>query len=300
MKHFIILFFLIIACFSCQKEQKIKINDNQIVITDYYNRKVIIKKDVQRIVSLSPGITELVFDLQKGDKIIGRTDYCSFPPQVLKIQSVGGITNANVEQIISLQPDIVISSSMLSKSKLEQIEKAGVSIIALPERNNVEGVYQTIEILGKILGQETLAQQKINAMKQRILVIKEKNNYSILPKVYYVIGFGAGGDFSAGKNTYIHEIITLAGGDNIAAKIVNWSFSKEELFANEPDYIFIRKEDYSQFIHTAPYTNLKAVRLHKVYPIESSLMDCQTIRSVEAIEQISYIIHNFQLNKKDK
>ncbi|MDR0790328.1 MAG: ABC transporter substrate-binding protein [Bacteroidales bacterium] len=292
MKYLICLLFPFVVCISCKKETPVTNNENKIEITDYYNRKVLIKEDIKSIVSLSPGISELIFDLQSGDKLIGRTDYCNYPPQVRNITSIGGITNANVEKIISLQPDIVIASSMLSKSKLEQIERASIAIVSLPERTTVEGVYQTIAIIGKIVGKNALAEQKIKQMKQRIKVTKDKNEaYKTKIKVYYVIGFGSGGDFSAGANTYIDNILTLAGGDNIAKSSANWSFSREELLSQDPDFIFIRNEDYDNFIHTKPYTNLSAVINNKVFAVESSLMDCQSTRSVQIIEYISNIIH---------
>jgi iron complex transport system substrate-binding protein len=281
-------------CVSCNHQTKHAGDNNTIEITDYYNRKVIISRNSQRIVSLSPGISELIFDLQSGKRLIGRTDYCTFPSEIKNIPSIGGISNANVEKIISLKPDLIISSSMISKSELEQIERASIPVVALPERNSLEGVYETIRILGKILGQDSLAELKISEMKQRIKAITKQNSNNDdgkRPKVYYVVGFGSGGDFSAGGNTYIDNIITLAGGDNIAKNSRNWTFSKEELFYQNPDFVFIRREDYNQFIKTKPYNSLSAVKNGKVFPVESSLIDCQTIRSVEIIEIISDIIH---------
>ena len=296
MKYLIYLLFPFIFCASCGKKTPIEESKNTIKITDYYNREVIIKKDIKTIVSLSPGISELIFDLGKGDNLIGRTDYCNYPSQIRNITSIGGITNANVESIISLQPDIVIASSMLTKSKLMQIEKASIAIVALPERNTVEGVYQTIKILGKILNQNAIAEQKISDMKRRLQVIKDSNaSNQTTPTVYYVVGFGAGGDFSAGSNTYIDNIITLAGGNNIAKSSTNWSFSREKLLSQDPDFIFIRKQDYERFIKTAPYTKLSAVINNRVFSIESSLMDYQSIRSIEAIEYIASIIHRTPL-----
>ena len=100
------------------------------------------------------------------------------------------------------------------------------------------------------------------------------------------------GDFTAGRDTYINEIIELSGGRNIANNISNWSYSKEELFAQQPDYIIVRQEDLNHFINTAPYKDLKAVKQKKVLGINSSLIDCQTCRSIEAIRIISNFIHH--------
>jgi iron complex transport system substrate-binding protein len=287
---------MIMVFCGCEKPHSQHIKPS-ISITDYYNRNVNIPKDLRRIVSLSPGITEMIFDLQADTLLVGRTDYCSFPqPQVSKIASVGGISNVSAERIIALRPDLVLCGSMVSKELVMQIERSGIAIVSFPERKTVEGTYETLKLLGKILQKDSLSAAIVSDMKAKIAAVKTKTEQmkkpnSPRPKVYYVVGFGTSGDFSAGNGTYIHNILTLAGGQNVAENARNWSFSRENLFAHQPDYVFIRKEDYAAFIKTPPYNDLNAVRKGQVYPVESALMDCQTPRSVDAIEYISNIIH---------
>lgn len=294
MKKTVLLFFFLGLFFSCKESNfsNKEISDATIEFTDYYNRKVKVKQKPQTVVSISPGITEILFDLGVGNKIIGRTIFCNFPKEALQIEAIGGISDANLERIIALRPQIVITSSMVRKDLVENIEKAGISIICLPERSNIEGVFGTIRILGKIFDKENTADSLINNMKNQLNEIKSTyNNNSYKPSVYYVVGYGATGDFTAGRDTYINEIIELSGGRNIANNISNWSYSKEELFAQQPDYIIVRQEDLNHFINTAPYKDLKAVKQKKVLGINSSLIDCQTCRSIEAIRIISNFIH---------
>lgn len=294
MKKTILLFFFLGLFFSCKESNfsNKEISDATIEFTDYYNRKVKVKQKPQTVVSISPGITEILFDLGVGNKIIGRTIFCNFPKEALQIEAIGGISDANLERIIALRPQIVITSSMVRKDLVENIEKAGISIICLPERSNIEGVFGTIRILGKIFDKENTADSLINNMKNQLNEIKSTyNDNSYKPSIYYVVGYGATGDFTAGRDTYINEIIELSGGRNIANNISNWSYSKEELFAQQPDYIIVRQEDLNNFINTAPYKDLKAVKQKKVLGINSSLIDCQTCRSIEAIRIISNFIH---------
>lgn len=294
MKKTVLLFFFLGLFFSCKESifSNKEISDATIEFTDYYNRKVKVKQKPQTVVSISPGITEILFDLGVGNKIIGRTIFCNFPKEALQIEAIGGISDANLERIIALRPQIVITSSMVRKDLVENIEKAGISIICLPERSNIEGVFGTIRILGKIFDKENTADSLINNMKNQLNEIKSTyNNNSYKPSIYYVVGYGATGDFTAGRDTYINEIIELSGGRNIANNISNWSYSKEELFAQQPDYIIVRQEDLNHFINTAPYKDLKAVKQKKVLGINSSLIDCQTCRSIEAIRIISNFIH---------
>jgi iron complex transport system substrate-binding protein len=294
MKKTVLLFFCLGLFFSCKESNfsNKEISDATIEFTDYYNRKVKVKQKPQTVVSISPGITEILFDLGVGNKIIGRTIFCNFPKEALQIEAIGGISDANLERIIALRPQIVITSSMVRKDLVENIEKAGISIICLPERSNIEGVFGTIKILGKIFDKENTADSLINNMKNQLNEIKSTyNDNSYKPSIYYVVGYGATGDFTAGRDTYINEIIELSGGKNIANNISNWSYSKEELFAQQPDYIIVRQEDLNHFINTAPYKDLKAVKQKKVLGINSSLIDCQTCRSIEAIRIISNFIH---------
>lgn len=294
MKRNLFLFLLIALLYSCGNNEKSKIDnqDSTIEFTDYYNRKVEVKVSLSSIISLSPGITEILFDLGVGDRVIGRTNFCNYPAEVKNIESVGGITDANLEKIISLRPEIVITSSMVRKDMVDNINKAGISVICLPERSNIEGVYQTLSILGKIFDKKDKSDSLIKNMQNGLDEIKKSyQTNKTKPTIYYVVGYGATGDFTAGKNTYINEIINLAGGENIANNITNWSYSKEELFAKNPDYIIVRQEDLNNFINTSPYKDLKAVKNKKVLGIDSSLMDCQTTRSIEAVKIIAKFIN---------
>ncbi len=294
MRNSISLILILVLFFSCGKsvKQNEELTDSIFEFTDYYNRTVKVNISPKTVVSLSPGITEILFDLGVGDRLIGRTNFCNYPTEAKKIESIGGITDANLEKIISLRPEIVITSSMVRKDLVENISKAGINIICLPERSNIEGVFGTLDILGQIFDKKEISDSLINNMKKELENIKQlHNNNSTKPSVYYVVGYGATGDFTAGKNTYINEIIELAGGINIANNISNWSYSKEALFAKQPDYIIVREEDLNNFIKTSPYKDLKAVKTGKVLEINSSLMDCQTCRSLEAIKKIAEFIN---------
>lgn len=289
LKYFI-LFVLLTPLFFVSCNKKTKDTKAFYVISE----KNPIKNTPMRVVSVSPAITEIMFDLDCGNRLIGRTDFCKYPPEVENIKSIGGINNANLEEIIKLKPDLVITSSIFTKKMFQTIEDAGIPIISFKETNTIEGLYETIEMLGKVMNKETKAKCIIDSFKEDLKNVKTKRDSiqkirktTALPKVYYVVGFGQMGDFSAGKNTFINEIITLAEGDNIAKNSVNWSFSKEEIFANQPDYIFIRKEDSAQFVNTHPYNQLKAVKENKVFGIESNLMDILSPRTIKAIEFIS-------------
>jgi len=282
---------VVVFLFSCKKD------DSPIIGADNYivSQKNPVKKHNRRIVSVSTQITEIICNLGCKDRLVARTDFCDYPPSVKSIQSIGGVSNPSVEKIINLKPDVVITSSMLPKKLFTQIEEAGFPIISFKESNKIEGMYKVISILGTLLEKQDRADSIIRDCKQRLNKITEickdiqQGKHVVKPKVYYVVGYGASGDFSAGKDTYIDEMFYLAGADNIAQNSLNWTFTKEQLFKNEPDYIFIRKSDLENFCKTSPYNQLKAVKNNRVIGIEG--MDSQTPRSISLIEFIAKTIY---------
>ncbi len=282
---------IVVLLWACKKEiTPLMGADNYVV-----SQKNPLKKHNTRIVSVSTQVTEIICDLGCEDRLIARTDFCDYPSSVKKIQSIGGVSNPNIEKIISLSPDVVITSSMLPKKLFSQIENAGLPIISFRESNKIEGMYKVISILGQLLEKESEADSIIEDCKQRLKKVSQKSQKiqnmqkGDKPKVYYVVGYGASGDFSSGKDTYIDEMFALAGADNIAKNSINWTFTKEQLFKNEPDFIFIRTADVESFCNTSPYNQLQAVKNHKVIGIDG--MDSQTPRSISLIESISKTIY---------
>lgn len=266
--------------------------EETIAFKDYYGREVAVKTNPQKVVSLSPGITELLFDLQVGDRIAGRTNYCLYPEEAKKIPSVGGISDANMEMIMAKKPEIVFTASMVAKEMVDKMASSGLCVVCLPEGKKVTDVYETVTFLGKVFGKEKLADSLIGNMKKEIANITSSIPSDNKPTVYYVAGFGNTGDFTSGGDTFIDDIITLSGGENIAKHIKGWSISKEEIFKQQPEYIIVRQEDLETFKTTAPYNKLKAVKENRILGIESSITDCQSLRTPQAIKQISNFIHN--------
>jgi hypothetical protein len=114
-----------------------------------------------------------------------------------------------------------------------------------------------------------------------------KNQQAEPKSVYYVVGFGPSGNFTAGGNSFINEIISIAGGRNVAADITGWSYSLEALMQADPDYIMIRREDSATFCTTPPYNRLTAIKKNQIIAIESGTIDLQVPRNIDAIRFIS-------------
>jgi len=290
---FLSLIVLNLLVFSCRSPEKEKTGD-YFEWVDSYQRKVALDKEPLRIISLSPSITEMIFLLQSEAKLVGISDFCDYPPQTAGIKKVGGMQNFNIETLVELNPDVVLIGSIVQKEDVEKIEKVGIPVIAIKEENKITGIFNSLEVLGKILNKEKFAEKQIDILKKNLSEIKmpvvseEKR-----PSVYYVVGFGDSGDYTAPKNSHIHEIISLAGGRNIGEVLSGWNISREYLFEQDPDIIIIRKEDMAIFCKTYPYNKLSAVINKRVYPIESGWIDIVSPRNVDAVKMINECIRNY-------
>lgn len=257
-------------------------------VTDDYGRTVVIPAHPQRVVSLSPAVTEIMYALGAQDILVGRTDFCVYPPEALDIPSIGGISNLNIESILSLNPDLVISGSMVGKKVTDQMDAMGTPMVCVIEKPRFEALYDNIHAIGRLVGKEkeadslnALLRERVNALD--IDTLTQSHTNANTPKVYYVVGFGATGNFTAGGNTFINDIIRMAGGHNIAADIDGWSYSLEALMKEDPDYIIVRREDSAAFCGMKPYNTLRAVRDGHVIGIVSGTFDLQVPRNIDAI-----------------
>ncbi|MBO4589009.1 MAG: ABC transporter substrate-binding protein [Bacteroidales bacterium] len=273
---------------SCHHNSQTKAADTY-EYTDDYNNTVSVPSPPRRIVSLSPAVTEIIFALGRGDLLVGRTDFCQYPPEAAQIESVGGISNLNVEKILALNPDLVISGSMIPQKSAEHLMSLGVPLVCVIEKNRFDGLYENISKIGQLTDRTQTAYRLIDSLKH--VMDADQATYaqqsdSNRPSVYYVVGFGAGGNFTAGGDTFINDLIAMAGGRNIAAGVKGWSYSLEALMDENPDYIIIRREDSALFCNTKPYTRLDAVKQGRVVAIESATIDLQIPRNIDCVRTL--------------
>jgi iron complex transport system substrate-binding protein len=253
-------------------------------VQDFYNRTVKLEHEPQRIISISPSITEMLLLLQQEKRLIGVTDFCPKTSQLVHAKRIGGLYNLNIEALLALAPDLILIGSIVTKADVDNMEKVGLKVLIIKEEQRIDGLFNALTLLGKLLNCDSLAHKEVTTMKERLAQLS--NGQTPAKKVYYVVGFGNSGDYTAPKNSHIDEIITLAGGINVGHELTNWNISREYLFAQQPDLIFIRKEDYEAFMRTTPYTQLKAVQQKRVYSIESSWIDIVSPKNLDAIEMI--------------
>ncbi|MDF2673088.1 MAG: transporter substrate-binding protein [Clostridiales bacterium] len=296
----IVIMFTFVACNNSNQQNNLGGVKQEASVTKYpYTAKdsngseVTIEKEPQKIISLAPNITELIYALGKGDKLIGRTDYCDYPEEVKNVESIGSLTDPNIEKIVELQPDLVVASTHFKEDVAKKLEDLGIKVVVLYNAENFDGAYDTITTFGQIINAQDKAEELVSGMKEKIENIKEKVKGTVIPKVYYVVGFGKDGDYTATGETFIAQMIEMAGGENIAKDATGWTYSLEKIIENDPEYIIISK-NYGmkeQFIGTEGYKELSAVKNNKVIEIDNNILDRQGPRLPEGIETLAKIFH---------
>ena len=261
-------------------------------LTDIYGQKAVIKAEPQRVVSCSPACTEIIFSLGQESKLVGRTNYCNYPEAAASIESIGDINAPDVEKIVSLNPDVVVADSIFPKEAYDKLTGLGVTVVILNEEKVVDGVYTKIENMGKILGATEEAAQVNAEMKAKIDnvqdALKDLKNH---PSVYYVVGFGEGGDWTATGDTFINNIIELAGAENAAKSGSGWAYNVEDLVSQDPNIIIIPSWADGTFQTTAPYSDLTAVKEGHVIVLENTdMLDRQCARNADAVEMLAKLI----------
>lgn len=263
-------------------------------ITDSYGRTVQFDSTPVRVISCAPNITEFVFALGKGKNLVGRTDYCDYPVNVSSVESIGGLQDPNIEKIVSLDPDVVIASTHFKKENVKILEQADIKVVVYTNQESFEGVYTTMRQIGTLLDAETKAEKNIRAMKKDVSAVESAlAGINDKPKVYYLVGFGQYGDYTAGGNTFIGKLLEQAGATNIAADLEGWAYSFEKIVEEEPEIIIC-----SQFWGTGDslratdgYKDLPAVVNGNLLEIDNNLLDRQGPRLAEGLEVLARAFH---------
>jgi iron complex transport system substrate-binding protein len=298
--HFFVLlitlaFFVFAACAPRQEKTSGEGGRGFAVqLTDSFGRTVSLAEYPQRIVSLAPNMTETLFLLNAGALVVGRTDYCDYPPQAERIPSVGSITAPSIEGVISLRPDLVVGSTHFQKETLQALENLNIPVYLGIINSEYEEVFDMVMTLGRITGRTGVAENIVRGMRERKKTVEDAvRGAAHKPRVYYVISFGDAGDYTAGRGTFISALIKSAGGLNAGDDIEGWRYSVEALFREEPDIILCGAlgGDARRLAETPPYNRLRAVREGRVYGIDNNLLDRIGPRNIDGLEMLAKVFH---------
>jgi len=260
-------------------------------ITDDLGREVVISGTPERIVSLAPSNTEILFALGLGDKVVGVDTYSDYPPEATQKEKVGGFSTVNVEKVVSLNPDLVLATGGEQEGFVTQLEGLGITVVALYP-DNLDGILHDITLVGDIAGAKEAADALTENLRQRIENIESVVENVDKPKVFYVVWDEP--LMTAGRGTFPDDLITLAGGTNLgAAASGDWpTYSLEMLVAENPDVIVLAHSKSAESMGTlSGWNSLTAVQRGRVYQIDPNISSRAGPRIVDALENMARYIH---------
>jgi iron complex transport system substrate-binding protein len=274
-------------------------NERCVTVTDDLGETVVIRGTPQRIVSLSPSNTEILYALGLEDRIVGVTDYCDHPPAAADKPKVGGYSSANIEKVLAAEPDLIFASRNTGEVT-GRLRTLGMTVVTL-DPQTVDGVLRDIELVGRVTGQEEQASACIEELQQRILAVTEKvENLAERPSVAHVVWYDP--IRVSGRGTFQDEVIRMAGGTNAFGAVEAWSIvSLEEFITTDPGYILVSSGTgmsrdgydaiYDYIMNEPRLQGLDAVKNGRVYVVDSDIVSRGSPRIVDALEEVAGDLH---------
>ena len=259
-------------------------------VTDDLGRSVNLPPKVERIVSLAPSVTEIVYAAGAGDRLVGVTTFCNFPAQAAEVAKVGDTLNPNMETIVALKPDLVLVSTA---SQIEAFTKTlsdnGIAVY-VTNPTTLEAVIQTVRKFGEILATSTVAEAAAADLNRRVGDVWTK--LQLEAKVRVFVQVSKEPLFTIGKESFLNEPIAKAGGISVTADVETAfpKLSKETASALKPEAIILSESDDNREPNEV-FASSPAVKNGRVYKINADLLSRPGPRLVDAYEQIAKYLH---------
>ncbi|HEQ72465.1 MAG TPA: ABC transporter substrate-binding protein [Spirochaetia bacterium] len=292
-------FFIIFTCLTlapgCDRsEEPHRIEASFFHGKDLAGRTVTLSAPPVRIISLTPSNTEIVFALHEEKRLAAVTEFADYPPQAKTLPRVGDLVTLNLEAIVARDPDLILAGNKLDPDTLRLLEKMEIPT-AVTEGTSLDEVYQSIELIGRLVGSSDTARGLTATMRDRVNDISRRVAGRPRPQCYFIVSFGAYGNWTAGPGSFIHEMIELAGGRNAAAGLGQaWGlFSLERLVVIDPDVLLAGKYSgpISQLAEEPGYRDLSAVKKGHVIILNDDLVGRPGPRLTEGLEALARALH---------
>ena len=273
------------------------------------NQRLTIKDDLgdthvfgsppQRIISLAPNVTEILFALGLENKIIGVTRYCNHPKKAQTKNRIGGIVDPDLEKIIDLRPDLIIAFRGNPLRLIKRLKSLDLPVFVLEIGTTLESVFSLIQRIGLVTQRENAAKDLVAHLNGGLEKTRDRlNNVRTRPKVF--INLHGKGLWTCGKNSFMNDLVREAKGTNIAGEVPRaWSnYNREELIHQNPDHIVVLakiEKDYLEvktwFVEEAHLESIHAVQKDKISFLNEDLVTRPGPRIFEAFDQLARILH---------
>ena len=271
---------------------------SSVTYTDDIGRKVQIQGIPERIVSLSPSNTEIVYALGLQDKLVGVTSYDDYPPDAKNKPVVSDYSTTDLEKIVNVKPDLVLADSIQKNDTIPALEKLGITVFTMTP-NDMDGIFNDLKVLGQITGKTKEAETLVSNLKSRIQAVTDKTAKladSQKPRVLYVTWYDP--IWTAGSDTMIQYLIDQAGGTNIASDLNGYAtMTLESVIQRNPQVIIVMNSMGTQdasldFIKSNDqFKSTDAVKNGQVYEVDADIFGRTSPRIVDGLETLAKLIH---------
>ena len=247
----------------------------------------------ERIISLAPSVTKIIYWLEAEDLLVGCTSFCTLQsPDDAEV--VASAVQVNIEKVVLLKPDLVVTASLTSPETIRTFRKLGIEVLNLSYPRSFEEICRQVQLFGEKIGKKELADSLIADTRKQLEVVKAKVPASVSrPKIFFQVG--ADPLFTVVPNTFMQDFIDFARCENIAADLKIGSITRETVLVRDPDVIVIvlmgsvSREEKSKW---ETYKNLKAVKNHKVFVVDDEKTCSPTPQLfVEALDELIGLIY---------
>ncbi len=270
--------------------------------TDGLGREVSLTLPAQKIVSIAPSNTELIFAVGAGTQVIGRDTFSDYPAEALALPDMGsGYPSYNVEAIIALEPDLVLGSPLTAPEQIQALADQGLNVYVLPNPKTLDDLYLNLLTVGKLTGHEAEAAALVDGLQARVKAVTEKTaSVQEKPLVFYELDASqdANAPWTTGPGTFMEMLLGLAGARNAGSVLQGeWAtISREELLQQDPDFILLGDALYGgvtpEAVAARPgWETLTAVKEGRVYEFDDNTVSRPGPRMVDGLESLAKLLH---------
>jgi iron complex transport system substrate-binding protein len=294
----IVLTIVLTACASAAKPASVA---QAIHLTDGLGHQITLEHPAQRIVSLAPSNTEILFAIGAGAQLVGRDSYSDYPADAKQVADIGGgFTTLNTELILSKKPDLVMAAPLTPPEQIADLQKAGLIVYVLPNPKSFDDLYANLQTAATLSGHEKEAAALIDSLQRRVQAVAQKVvTVTQKPVTYYELdATDPNAPYTSGPDTFVHLVIRSAGGQNFGADLKgDWvQVSVEALLARQPDLIVLGDNTYGgvtedQVKRRTGWDALKAVQQNQIFIFDDNLVSRPGPRLVDGLEAMAKLLH---------
>lgn len=283
--------FFALACSSANQTPTAVAPSNETrEVTDEAGARVRVPVRAQRIITLAPNLTEIVYALGAGDRLVGNTTYCDYPEQAKQVTKIGDTLQPNIERIIALRPELIlVSTASQLETFTKQLDERGIAVF-VTDPHDLEGIFRSIKTIGDILGQQQQADSLLKDLRARTQAIEDAVKTRPVVKVFYQVSPSP--LWTAGRKAWVTDLIRRAGGKSVTGDVEGeWMrYSDEAALASQPEAIIMatggEKMEVAPALLKSP-----AVSNKRVYGINGDYLSRPGPRLIEGLEQIARALH---------